>query len=247
MSQTVTESEKESKMKEKEKDKDECVIIRAYPNTVYLWPTAALSFLIYLVDYVNNYFLGQQIFADPRNAALVASFWFSILFFNLVVMSFDFKLGKTFSIAISAIVLVMIYIFVIDKIMPKELSLNEILVTLDIGATANFYMLFTLLMLIIYILIWLGNLFNYWEISPNRIKHHKGLFEREENFSALNSKVVTEINDLFERLLFRAGTILITDPQGKVHILENVYKAVGKDKKIQDILSRVYIKDTQMR
>ena len=96
-------------------------------------------------------------------------------------------------------------------------------------------------------MIYLSTYFTYWEISPNRIKHHKGLFEREENFSGLNSRVVTKIDDIFERLLFRAGTIQIHDPDGNVHELRNVYKAVKKDEKIQRILEVVHTRDKQTK
>ena len=79
--------------------------------------------------------------------------------------------------------------------------------------------------------------FNYWEFSSNRIIHHKGIFEREESFSAQNSRVITRVDDIFERILFKAGTVTVIDSEKNVHVLKNVYNAIGKDKDIKRLLS----------
>ena len=180
---------------------EQSVIIRTYPNTVYLWPTAAVSFIIYLIDYIYTHFMTQNIFDDPGAQATAAGAFFISFFIVLIIMSFDFSLGKSFSIFITFIVFVILYYFVIDKFMPEELSINQVLITIDIGAKANFYMLYTIILLVLFFFVYVSHHFNYWEISPNRIKHHKGLLEREENFSAHNSRVVTKIDeDKFETL-----------------------------------------------
>ena len=239
MSETTEQSDKKEK-----KDEDvRSVIIRSYPNTVYLWPTAFVSLLIYMIDFISNNFLMDPFFDNTDNAALAASLWFFILFFNLTVMSFDFPVGRFLSIMVFVFVFGIVYILFLQNLLPPEFSISKILVDLNMTASANFYFVFTILMLILYLFVYLSKYFSYWEVSPNRIRHHKGFLEREENFSALQSRVVTNIDDVFERVLFRAGTITIVDPEKRVHVLRNVYKAVGKDKQIQKILSVMFTKD----
>ena len=98
------------------------------------------------------------------------------------------------------------------------------------------------MLLAIFIATFLEARFNYWELESNRIIHHRGIFEKAESFSSQNSRVITSTDDIFERLLFRAGTIHIIDPEKKLHVIENVYNAHNKDREIQEILSVVRVR-----
>ena len=230
------------------------VIVRSYPKTIYLWPSMVAGFIIFLIDLVLR--LTDKLPSDvvPATAkfsplqeyqAYLASIWLAIFLFNLIIISFDFSLGKTFTIFVTVIVVVLIYVVLKDALFPGGLGLpkfKDTLAGLQISASPNFYVIISLMIFLILLATWIEARFNFWEFESNRIIHHRGIFEREESFSAQNSRVITSTDDIFERLLFRAGTIHILDPEKKLHIIENVYNANNKDKQIQELLSVVRVR-----
>lgn len=234
------------------------VIVRGYPKTIYLWPSMVVGIIIFLIDYSLR---TVNIFTYPSSTKLVsgtsytyfqeysaylASIWLLILVFNLIVISFDFSLGKTFSVFVTIAVILLAYIVVKDAVFPGGLgplpSFKVLMTGLDVHASPNFYLSISILLFLIFIATWLEARFNYWEFESNRITHHRGIFERAESWSAQNSSVITSTDDIFERLLFRSGTIHILDPEKKLHVIENVYSAHHKDKEIQEILSVVRVR-----
>ena len=232
-----------------EPEKASKVVVRGYPKSIYLWPSMVAGFMIFLIDYIlRTTSSGPYGSVGDANAfnSYLASIWLVILLFNLIIISFDFSLGKTFTIFVTIALVALIYIVGKDALFPNGLdilpSFKNILVQMDIGASPNFYLVVSFMLFFIFTATFLVARFNYWEFESNRIIHHRGVFEREESFSAQNSRVITSTDDIFERMLFRAGTIHIIDPEKKLHIIENVYNAVGKDKQIQDVLSVVRVK-----
>lgn len=234
---------------DKDEKKDEIpdrVIVRGYAKTVYLWPTMLVGFFLFTVDYVANNFMDMT--PSVEFNAYLGSLWLLMFTFNIVVISFDFSLGKTFTIIVSVAFLILLYILLREWFFPDGLGLNtpsikKVLVDLNITASPNFYAFISLVIFLILLVVFIYAHFNYWEFESNRISHHRGFFEREENFNAQSSRVITQTDDIFERLLWRAGTIYVIDTQGTVHRIENVYNAVGKDKVIQDLLSVIRVRD----
>lgn len=222
------------------------IIARNYPKTIYLWPTMILGFVIVILDYLLTNILDSPPVDQELFNAMLAAVWLIVVAFNLIVISFDFSFGRTFTIFITIAFLVLLYIVVRDFFnfdLPIDFpSLAEVLKSININSSPTFFLLYSLILLLIYIVLFIKTQFVYWEFTSNRIIHHRGIFEREESFSAQNSRVITETTDVFERLLFRAGTIYVIDDQGKVHKIENVYNAANKDDEIQDILSVVNVR-----
>lgn len=239
-------SENETKSEPKREIK---VIIRAYPKTIYLWPSMVVGFIIFLIDFAlrtSNNLPASSTTKGAEFNAYLASIWLIILLFNLIIISFDFSLGKTFTIFITIAVIILVYVVVKDALFPGGIgglpTLKDSMVKTDISATPNFYVVISLMIFLILLATFIEARFNYWDFESNRIIHHRGIFEREESFSAQNSRVITSTDDIFERLLFRAGTIHILDPEKKLHIIENVYNANNKDRQIQELLSVVRVR-----
>lgn len=225
--------------------KHDRVLVRSYPKTVYLWPTMLIGVLFYLISLLNNSFafaIGQN--SNEMNA-LFATIWLIIFTFNLIVISFDFSASRTFTIVISVLSISLLYIFIRDffklsflKVLP---SLNQFLIDTGLTISPIFYFYISVILAIIYLILHLKDKIVYWEFEPNRITYHRGLFDNEESFPTQQARIITETPDIFERLLFRAGTIFIVVNDNKIHKLENVYNAASKDHRIQKILSVINV------
>lgn len=220
------------------------VRVRDYPKTVYLWPSMVVGFIFWVFSILINYF---NLYSGQSSSinALFATIWLVIFTFNLFVISFDFSAGRTFTILISLFTIVLLYIIIRDyfnfsvtQVFP---SFKTFLQDTGLNVSTVFYLYISLILAFIYLILFLKGFIIYWEFEPNRILHRRGLFDEEESFPAQASRVITQTPDIFERLLFRAGTIYIVVGDNKIHKLENVYNAASKDDKIQKILSVINV------
>lgn len=231
-------------------DKNNKVVVREYPKTVYMWPTMLVGLIFYIFSTLMTQFnLFPTI--DPKSLnALFATLWLLVITFNLIVISFDFSAGRTFSILVTVFSIVLLYIiirdyfnFSITKVFP---SFKQFLIDTGLNVSPVFYLYFSIVLILIYLILYVKGFIIYWQFEPNRILHRRGLFDNEESFPAQQSRIVTQTPDIFERLLFRAGTIFIIVGDEQIHKLENVYDAAVKDKKIKKILSVIKIEPDKM-
>ena len=227
-------------MKSKEEFRQN-ITIRGYSKVVYLWPAMLIGFIVSLLARLTNDGFGTV--APKDFAYYLAAIWFIVFTFNIVVIGFDFSLGKVFTIFVSIFALALLYVIIFPKGLNTGLSFIDLLNTMNMSASDGMYFWISMMVFIVLIVSFIQKRFDYWEIESNRIVHHRGLFEREESFSAQNSRVTTQTDDIFERILFLSGTVFIQDPEHNIHAIYNVFGASSKDKKIQDLLSVIRVKN----
>ncbi|KKK62680.1 hypothetical protein LCGC14_3001900, partial [marine sediment metagenome] len=160
---------------------------------------------------------------------------------NGIVISFDFTLGKVFTVSVLIFSSILAYTIAFPNGLATGLTLSE-LFNFGTGASSNFYFWISMMILTVLTIDIIRARFDYWVFTSNRIEHHRGIFEREMSFNAQNSRVTTQTDDIFERVLFLAGTIFVSDPDRRVFPIYNVFGANGKDKKIQNLLSVVRVR-----
>jgi hypothetical protein len=202
------------------------VILRHYPKTIFFYPVGILSIILGII---------QVLLADPSFDGVFATLWISLFAFNFIIVSFDFSIGKTAALVVTLMLLFLLSVVLWPEDLKIQLPIQEAVVN------EWFYIYVGLIILFILLLSILVSFFEYWEIRPTEIYRHGGLFEDSQRFgNAQDSHIYKETPDIFERLLFRSGTIVII-PEGTKNIyrLENVYNASGKEKKIREILSYV--------
>ena len=221
------------------------VLVRSYPKTVYLWPTMLVGLLFWLFTEINSIFNLVSGGNSTDLNALFATVWIIIITFNLIVISFDFSASRTFTIFVTFLSIFLLYVFIRDyfhiTLFQNLPSFKQFLIDTGLSVSPVFYLYFSIILLIIYGILAIKDRVVYWEFEPNRIIYHRGLFDNEESYPAQQSRVITETPDIFERLLFRAGTIFIVVNDNKIHKLENVYNAASKDDQIQKILSVINV------
>lgn len=217
------------------------VIVHSYPKTVYFWPTMLLGILFWVISALNssfNFYTGQKV-TDINT--LFAIVWLTFLTFSLFVISFDFSADETFTVVATIIVVFLLYVVIRDyyniSLIAFLPSIKNFFLSSGLTISPVFYLYYSIILLVIYVIIVLHHRFYYWIFEPNRIIHHRGVFEREEIYSTQSSKIQTETTDVLERFLFRAGTIIVVDDENQVHRLENVYNASRKDKLIKELFA----------
>lgn len=206
------------------------VVLRHYPKTIFFYPLGILSIILGIAEIV---FIDTT--TRPETAALFASLWLTIFTFNFLIISFEFSIGKT-----AGIVMGIAFLYVLAILFwGSEFDFS---LTFPVGAVDPYFYIWTgIVILLILGISFIVSYFNYWEIRPTEIYLHGGLFEDSQRFgNAQHAHIYKETPDIFERILFRSGTIvIIPDGSKNVFRLENVYNASGKEKKIREVLSYV--------
>jgi hypothetical protein len=162
---------------------------------------------------------------------------------NMVVFSFDFPrtTSLTWFFAITAIVIGLWFLFsqyqgLAPKIVQGLLSIKP-------WANSSFYMIYTMIMLFLYMWVMISRRFDYWEVKGNELLHHHGFLSNLERFSAPNLRIDKEINDLFEYMLLRSGRLIIhASNERRAIVLENVLFINGKEERITRMLGALQVR-----
>ena len=161
----------------------------------------------------------------------------------MVVISFDFPrtTSLTWFFAITAIVIGLWFLFsqypgVAPKLVHGLLSIKP-------WANASFYMIYTMIMLFLYMWVMISRRFDYWEVKGNELLHHHGFLSNLERFSAPNLRIDKEINDLFEYMLLRSGRLIIhASNERRAIVLENILFINGKEDRITRMLGALQVR-----
>ncbi len=162
---------------------------------------------------------------------------------NLVVISFDFPrtTSLTWFFAICAAVIGLWFLFTMyENLAPAIL---KSLLAIKPAANASFYMIFTLIMLGMFVCVLVTRSFDYWEVKGNELLHHHGFLSNLERFSAPNLRIDKEINDLFEYMLLRSGRLIIhASDERRAIVLENVLNINAKEDQITRMLGALQVR-----
>ena len=162
---------------------------------------------------------------------------------NMVVISFDFPrtTSLTWFFAITAMVIGLWFLFSqYEGLAPK---IVQGLLSIKPWANASFYMIYTMIMLFLYMWVMISRRFDYWEVKGNELLHHHGFLSNLERFSAPNLRIDKEINDLFEYMLLRSGRLIIhASNERRAIVLENVLFINGKEDRITRMLGALQVR-----
>ncbi|MBA3315485.1 MAG: hypothetical protein H0T47_19635 [Planctomycetaceae bacterium] len=218
-----------------EKDVPKSIYLVAYPKVVLLYPTffAAIAAGIYMAV------TGGE---NPAGAELTGLIFLGIFALNLVVLSFDFPRTASLTLVflIFGVVMGLILFF---RSYPDALpAVTDFLKRLRPVANATFYFTVAMLLGLIYLLVLVSRRFDYWEIRPNELLHHTGLLSDLKRYSAPNLRIDKEINDVFEYVLMRSGTLILHPSQERrAIVLENVPNISRKEAQITKMLGALQV------
>lgn len=208
-----------------------CVIVRSFPKSVFLYPTGVTALLCGILSCTG--------LVSPQVLGFVFG---TIFFFNLIVVSFEFKRSTPVVLLLLALILVLAGV-----LLNQRYNLVGFLASLyarvELTANAGLYFAIAGGYLLVLIGMVVAARFDYWEVRPNELIHHQGLLHDSERHPASQLTIKKEVTDVFEYLLLGAGTLTIF-PSGRERpvVLENVPRINAVEDDIEELLEAVEVK-----
>lgn len=218
-----------------EHDRPKSIYLVAYPKVVLLYPT-------FLAAIAAGIYMGVTGGQNAGGAEITGLIFLGIFALNLAVLSFDFPrtVSLTLFFLIFGVVMGLILFF---RSYPNALpAVTDVLRELRPIANATFYWTIASILAVIYMLVFISRRFDYWEVRPNELLHHTGLLSDLKRYSAPNLRIDKEINDVFEYILLRSGTLILHPSQERrAIVLENVPNISRKEAQLTQMLGALQV------
>ncbi|MHC5537069.1 hypothetical protein ACYOEI_02395 [Singulisphaera rosea] len=188
--------------------------------------------------------LKDQRFLTSQN--LLGVLFLGIFAFNLLIMAIDFP--RFTVVAIFLVVLLVLFVllwigayFDYDLMDPAKWLFGQIYTV----ANSGFYFMFSMILFVMFAIIYVTRFLDYWEILPNEILHHHGPLSDLERYPTLNLKFDKEIPDVFEFVMLGAGRLVLhVTEERKAIVLDNVLFINRKEEGLKRLMSRLEVRVT---
>jgi hypothetical protein len=234
------EAESPQPRRKRRKAAEERVYLVPYPKVVFFYPTLLTAAVLAVWMTVTDRF---SIDADDRTAVVMTWIFLGVFSINLAIITFDFPRATSLTMFffLAAVVLggYLLFMFYPD-LFPAATAL---VAKIRPAANATFFIVFSAVLVLIYLTVFVAVRFNYWEVRPNELLHHHGILSDLKRYSAPNLRVDKEINDVFEYLLLRSGRLILQpSSERRAVILENVPFIGHKEEAITAMLGALQVK-----
>ncbi len=225
------------------------VIVRSYPKVVYLYLTWLAAIIIGFLhpEATAIEMSANKDVTDPGimySAEAVAKgltlgrIWFFIFVLNILVIAFEFSRMRSVALAgiLAAVFFAGIHFGWLTPLVDFFGGLNILM-------SKGFYYSFAAVFSVMYLLVFINTRFSYWEIQPNEILHHHGFMGDVDRFPTRGLRMRKEISDVFEYVLLRSGTLVLS-PTGveRPIVLDNVIGLNKVEDKIQRLLGTLKVR-----
>ncbi len=218
-------------MSQKTEKRPDEIFVRSYPKVIFFWPLLITSFVLWLI----------QAFVDP--SPVLGYIWFIVFFVNLFVTAFDFSSTKFFVLILAIVIIILIVVFLVLPNFTLDITGIEI----NLGLPWEFYMLMTIILVLILGIVFISTRFEYFKIERNEIIHKTGIFSSAERFPVKSLRFKKEIPDVFEFFMLRAGKLTIMPGKAdEVMILNTVLNINKKEKQLDWLLSHVSVEPDEI-
>jgi hypothetical protein len=217
------------------------VFLVPFPKIVFLYPTLLTALISALWLTAFDWFNADT--GEPSRSAVICSAIFLVVTaLNIVVLAFDFPRATSLTLffLLAAVLLGSVLVF---TIYPDTLPfLKNWIGEFRPAANPTFFWCISIVLLLIFGLVFLGTNFDYWEVKQNELLHHHGLLSDLKRYSAPSLRIDKEIGDVFEFVLLGSGR-LILQPSGerKAIVLDNVLFINRKEAALTRLLSSLSV------
>jgi len=213
-----------------ESKKEKKIILRNYSKGIFFYPLGVMSFLFWIIQAILTG-LGE----GPNE--VMGYIWFFVFFLNLFVISFDFPTNKFLILVLAVVITLLTIIFLILPTVPLPTP-----IILNIGSSAEFYAIMTLLLGIIFGFIILSSRFDYYKLEKNEVIHVTGvLANTAERYPVRSLRIRHVVSDVFEFMFLGAGSITLFPKDSEPIHLTTVINVKKKIKKIDRLLTHMAI------
>ncbi len=204
--------------------------LRSYPKVIFLYPLLIASFVLWIIQFA----LGEP-------ESWLGNIWMIIFFINLFIMAFDFSSTKFFLLILAVVIIILLLIFLLPGGLLPAGAFD-----FNLGLTAEFYFISTIVLTFILGLVLLSAQFDYWKIERNEIYHKAGIFTSAERIPTKSLRIKKEIPDVFEFFILRAGSITLMPGHGDVIPLNTVLNVNKKSEQIDWLLSHISMEPDEL-
>lgn len=216
------------------------ILLRSYPKIIFLWPTLACSFAVWIIAFAASAI-------DPTGAlydnvdTILASIWMVIFASNVFIMAFDFQSTKFFMLILAIIVIALVIVIlyftgVFSGAGPAVASLS-----FPISMNSYFYFTVAIVLAFILFIVWVSRRVDYYKIERNEIYHKNGFLGKAERIPTSALTFEKEIPDVFEYLLLRAGSLTLHPARGRAIYLSTVPNINKIEKQLDILMSRMTV------
>ncbi len=180
--------------------------------------------------------------AFERRENVLGLLFLLVLFLNLMILAFDFPRFAIFAFVLGGTTVLFFFLWLgFGFLKPLARLIEGVYVT----ANAEFYLMFSLVLIGLYGFVFLTRYLDYWEILPNEILHHHGPLSDLERYPTMNLKFDKEIPDVFEHLMFGAGRLVLhVASEHKAIVLDTVLNVTHKEEALKKLMSRLEVRVT---
>ena len=211
----------------------EKIIIRSYSKAIFLLPTLIMSIVGWII---------QVIFHRPL--LWLELTWILIFLANMFVVCFDFSSSKFIILTLFlSLVAVIFYFTAVPLIFNPNWFKGDF--QLLFGFTSHFFIIMTGILIFYMSIAFTVAFFDYYIIERNELLHRKGIFTMVERWTLTNLRFTKEIPDMFEFIMFRAGTLKFYPTRSDIIILPTVLNINKKADQLDRLMSRIKVDATE--
>src|SRR5262245_44170893 len=130
------------------------IIVRSWPPLIFLWPMA-------LVALVAG--LALSLWPALATVRMWGGLFLVMFALSLVVLTFEFPRSTSLTLLFAAIALAWLFVE-LNRRYNLIRPLQEFLASLDVNVAPDFYLVLFAIYLVLFIAMFIGTRFNYWEI-----------------------------------------------------------------------------------
>jgi hypothetical protein len=205
------------------------IIVRSWPTLIFLWPTALTALAAGLA---------LALFPELATARVWGGAFLVVFALCLVVLTFDFPRSTSLTLLFAAIALAWLFVE-LNRRYNLIRPLQDFLASLDVTVAPDFYLLLFAVYLVLFVAMFIGTRFNYWEITSNEIVHHKGLMRDVERHATAGLQYQKQITDFFEYLLAGSGRLVFQAPAMPTTLVLNNVLGINRVARRLDALLEV--------
>lgn len=193
------------------------LFFRSWPKMFFLYPSAIACLVFALLTQFTSSGESKDYYQNLAGGVFLA-----ILFFNYLVITFEFPRGA-WLISVLGVGIGGLLLILLNQHFNIVGPVKNFIDWCNFSASPGFFTTFFVIYAVLFSVMWFTTRFDYWELTPNELVHHTGLFGDVQRFTTERLKFTKEIQDVFEFFLGGAGRIiLVIENEPRPVILDNV-------------------------